>query len=123
MTFPTPGRPVRGSRSGFPIMALLDLLGRRWAMGILWTLCRDGAGTFRELQARCGGISPTVLNTRLKELRHAELVELTDAGYSATPLGRELYAVLEPLKDWSNTWARALAGKPASAPRGKKGPA
>ena len=111
MTFPTPGRPVRGSRSGFPIMALLDLLGRRWAMGILWTLCRDGAGTFRELQARCGGISPTVLNTRLKELRHAELVELTDAGYSATPLGRELYAVLEPLKDWSNSWARAIGKK------------
>ena len=27
---PKPGRPVRGSRSGVPVMALLDLLGRRW---------------------------------------------------------------------------------------------
>jgi DNA-binding HxlR family transcriptional regulator len=112
MTFPTPGRPVRGSRAGYPIMALLDLLGRRWAMGILWTLCRDGPGTFRELQARCGGVSPTVLNTRLKELRQAELAERTDEeGYRATALGRELYDVLEPLKDWSNVWARALGRK------------
>jgi DNA-binding HxlR family transcriptional regulator len=111
MTFPTPGRPVRGSRAGYPIMALLDLLGRRWAMGILWSLCRDGPATFRELQARCGSVSPTVLNTRLKELRHAALVELADEGYRATALGTELYAVLEPLKDWSNVWARAIAGK------------
>jgi DNA-binding HxlR family transcriptional regulator len=108
MTFPTPGKPVRGSRAGYPIMALLDLLGRRWAMGILWTLCRDGSATFRELQTRCGGISPTVLNTRLKELRHAELVERVEEGYRATAMGQELYAVLAPLKDWSDTWARRL---------------
>jgi len=123
MTFPTPGKPVRGSRAGYPIMALLDLLGRRWAMGILWTLCRDGAGTFRDLQVRCGGMSPTVLNTRLKELRQAELLERTDEGYRATRLGQELYEVLEPLKDWSNAWARALAGKPATAPGRRKEPA
>jgi DNA-binding HxlR family transcriptional regulator len=104
--FPSPGKPVRGSRAGYPIMALLDLLGRRWAMGILWALCRDGAGTFRELQARCGGVSPTVLNTRLKEL--AGLVERMDEGYQATAMGQELYAVLAPLKDWSNAWARRL---------------
>ena len=36
-----PGQPVRGSASGRPIMALLDLLGRRWALRILWEL-RDG---------------------------------------------------------------------------------
>jgi DNA-binding HxlR family transcriptional regulator len=106
--FPTPGKPVRGSRAGYPIMALLDLLGRRWAMGILWTLCRNGSGTFRQLQSRCGGVSPTVLNTRLKELRQAELVELADEGYRATAMGQELYAVLAPLKDWSNSWARRL---------------
>lgn len=109
--FPTPGRPVRGSRSGFPIMALLDLLGRRWAMGILWTLCRNGPCTFRELQARCETISPTVLNTRLKELRQAELVERTEEGYRATATGQELYEVLKPLKGWSNSWARKLARK------------
>ena len=43
---PLPGSPVRGSRSGAPVMALLDLLGRRWAMGVLWTLCEGGPATF-----------------------------------------------------------------------------
>jgi DNA-binding HxlR family transcriptional regulator len=34
-------RSVRGSKSGRPIMALLDLLGRRWTLRILWEL-REG---------------------------------------------------------------------------------
>ena len=32
---------VRGSRTGRPVMALLDLLGRRWTLRIVWEL-RDG---------------------------------------------------------------------------------
>ena len=62
-------RPVRGSSSGRPIMALLDLLGRRWALRLIWEL-REGPLVFRALQARCG-VSPSVLNTRLAELREA----------------------------------------------------
>ena len=31
-------RSVRGSRTGRPIMALLDLLGRRWSLRIIWEL-------------------------------------------------------------------------------------
>lgn len=106
---PIPGRPVRGSRSGAPIMALFDLLGRRWAMGVLWTLCASGGLTFRELQARCESISPTVLNARLKELREAQLVEHDGAGYRATALGQELYGLLRPLGAWSRAWGARIA--------------
>jgi DNA-binding HxlR family transcriptional regulator len=106
--FPMPGRPVRGSRSGYPIMALFDLLGRSWSMGVLWTLCRAGPATFRELQERCESISPTVLNVRLKELREAQLIERSDEGYRATRLGEQLYEKLTPLKAWSESWARKL---------------
>ncbi|HJV56497.1 MAG TPA: transcriptional regulator, partial [Methylomirabilota bacterium] len=35
---PRPGWPVRGSRTGRPIMALMDLLGRRWALRVIWEL-------------------------------------------------------------------------------------
>ena len=105
---PLPGQPVRGSRSGSPIMALFDLLGRRWAMGVLWTLCTGGPCTFRELQERCNSISPTVLNTRLRELRDALLVEHSDAGYQATELGRSLYELLMPLGAWSRGWGEQL---------------
>jgi DNA-binding HxlR family transcriptional regulator len=105
---PRPGRPVRGSRSGAPIMALLDLLGRRWAMGILWNLSRGGPCTFRQLQQRCEAISPTVLNTRLKELREAGLVEHSQEGYRATIAGRQLYTLLGPLGVWAKKWAAEL---------------
>ncbi|WP_433579844.1 winged helix-turn-helix transcriptional regulator [Nocardia brasiliensis] len=102
---PATGRPVRGSQSGRPIMVLLDLLGRRWALRVLWEL-RDGrAVTFRELQARCGGISASVLNDRLRELREAQVVAAEPDGYQLTPDGTELLAALAPLQVWVRRWA------------------
>ena len=80
-------KKVRGSTSGRPIMRLLDLLGRRWTLRIVWEL-RDEARRFRELQDQIGA-SPTIVNTRLAELREAKLVELDDeTGYRLTPLGQ-----------------------------------
>lgn len=106
--FPMPGTPVRGSKTGKPLMAIFDLLGRSWTIGILWHLSDGGDATFGELQQRCEAISPTVLTTRLKELRRAGLVERTDYGYSATRLGRELFEMLEPLGKWSREWATQI---------------
>lgn len=100
-----PGRPVRGSVTGRPIMALFDLLGRRWSLRILWEL-REGPLSFRLLQERCGDISPTILNRRLQELREAALVRLGEGGYGYTPWGRELTAQLAKLDAWSNRWAK-----------------
>ena len=100
-----PKRRVRGSRTGRPIMALLDLLGRRWTLRILWEL-RDGALTSRGLRSACDEASPTVLNQRLKELREAGFVELGEAGgYSLTPLGRELNATFLPLHRFAERWS------------------
>ena len=104
MATPRPGARVRGSRSGRPIMAALDLLGRRWALRILWEL-REGALPFRALREACGDVSPAVLNTRLSELREAGIVESTDAGYATTPAGRELCRALDPLSRWARRWA------------------
>jgi DNA-binding HxlR family transcriptional regulator len=87
-------------------MALLDLLGRRWALRVLWEL-RGGAATFRELQERCGGVSPTVLNDRLRELRDAGILEWTDdAGYCVSEQGRALARALESMNAWAEAWAR-----------------
>jgi DNA-binding HxlR family transcriptional regulator len=107
MSIPKPGRPVRGSRTGGPVMAIFDLLGRRWAMGIVWQLS-DGPLSFTELQARCASISPTILSTRIKDLAEARLVERCLEGYTLTPQGRELFAILEPFKDWARTWSSTL---------------
>lgn len=104
---PLPGRPVRGSSTGRPTMALLDLLGRRWALRILWEL-RDGSSlTFRELQARCGDVSSSVLNDRLRELRESRIVSSErESGYRLTGSGRDLLHALEPIDAWAKGWAR-----------------
>ena len=111
---PLPGRPARGSARGRPVMALLDLLGRRWSLRVLWQL-RDGAQTFRVLQAGADGLSPSILNTRLKELREARLVEAGEAGYVLTASGAALLKRLQPLAAWADEWAVSLAASPAQA--------
>jgi DNA-binding HxlR family transcriptional regulator len=85
-------------------MALLDLLGRRWALRVIWEL-RDGPLSFRQLQARAGAISSSVLNDRLAELRAAGIVEPGDAGYGLTDEGRELLVLYPPLDAWAQRWA------------------
>jgi DNA-binding HxlR family transcriptional regulator len=94
---------VRGSRTGRPIMALLDLLGRRWALRILWEL-RDGPVGFNELQARCGGMSPSSLSQRLADLADAGLVEERDGARALTADGRSLGAAFAPLYAWAERW-------------------
>jgi len=108
----SPGRAVRGSKTGRPIMALLDLIGRRWSLRVLWEL-REAPSSFRQLQTRCDEISPSVLNTRLAELREAGLVEVSEGGYQLTAQGRSLGAKLLKLSAWAEDWAQEI-GDPAS---------
>jgi DNA-binding HxlR family transcriptional regulator len=91
-------------------MALLDLLGRRWALRVLWEL-RDGdAASFRELQSRCGNISSSVLAERLRELRDADVVAVEDrAGYRLTADGQALLEALAPIDLWAKRWATRTA--------------
>ena len=87
-------------------MQMLDWLGRRWALRVLWEL-RAGALPFRALQERCDAVSPTVLNDRLRELREAGVVELQEGGgYVLTAEGRTLGTLLVPLNAWAERWAR-----------------
>ncbi len=87
-------------------MALFDLLGRRWTLRLIWEL-RDDALTFRELQARCEGMSSSVLNQRLKELRNAGVVVTGGAGgYALTEEGVKLIDALAPLHSWATRWAQ-----------------
>jgi DNA-binding HxlR family transcriptional regulator len=85
-------------------MSLFDLLGRRWTLRVLWEL-RDGGLTFRELQARCEGMSSSVLNQRLRELRDADVVTLQGGeGYTLTKEGDALLDALSPLHAWAVRW-------------------
>ncbi len=118
MTSPAPGKKVRGSESGSPLNALFDLLGQRWALGILWYLGENPC-TFRTLQTRCGGISPSVLNSRLKALRQAGIVDRNLDGYVLTERGQELRSFIVPLAKWSARWSKEVYGyeRPGMAER------
>jgi DNA-binding HxlR family transcriptional regulator len=104
---PRPGHAVRGSTTGRPIMAALDLLGRRWALRILWEL-RGGALGARAIRARCDDMSASVLYARLGELTEAGLLERDgEERYRLTRLGRDLGEAISPLERWAQAWARA----------------
>ncbi|HEY7249915.1 MAG TPA: helix-turn-helix domain-containing protein [Methylomirabilota bacterium] len=90
-------------------MALLDVLGRRWTIRVIWEL-RPGRLTFRALAG--GGVRPTVLNERLRELRESGLIDAGGrGGYGLTPRGRELIEQLLPLVAWSTRWASITRGR------------
>jgi DNA-binding HxlR family transcriptional regulator len=83
-------------------MALLDLLGRRWALRVLWELREGPVPTFRELQQRCDGVSSSVLAERVRELRAAGI--LASDRFELTESGRALLAALGPLDAWAKAW-------------------
>ena len=88
-------------------MVLLDVLGRRGALRILWELRGDPL-TFRALQAASES-NPGSLNTRLAELRELGIVDHADGGYRLTEHGRSLVDALAPLQAWADDWARRSA--------------
>jgi DNA-binding HxlR family transcriptional regulator len=98
---------VRGSRTGRPIMALLDLLGRRWTLRIIWELREDRRLTSRALRTACDEASPTIMQARLSELREAGFVELAQGdGYRLTTLGKELCENFQPLHRFAERWSK-----------------
>jgi DNA-binding HxlR family transcriptional regulator len=78
---------------------LFDVLGRRWALRLVWEL-DDDALTYRDLASRVPDMSTSVLTQRLRELRSAGLVEHA-RGYRLTPMGHELRTQLGGLRDWA----------------------
>ncbi|WP_299979224.1 helix-turn-helix domain-containing protein [uncultured Pseudoteredinibacter sp.] len=89
------------NNSSRPIMRLLDVLGQKWALRILWEL-RNEPMNFRQLQARCDDLSPTSLNRRLKELRELGIVEHDEEGFAYSSAGAELVEQLLQLNIWAD---------------------
>ncbi len=84
-------------------MVLLDIVGQRWTLRILWEL-REGSLTFRALRQRCEEVSPTLLNGRLRALRELGVVGHGEEGYALTEAGSELKAQLVGLNRWAEKW-------------------
>ena len=67
--------------------------------------------TFRLLQDSVGGITPNTLNTRIKELREAGLVNHGGDGYIVTPSGSDLLKRLGDLPPFAANWVASQAKK------------
>lgn len=109
------------------VIRLFDLLESRYALRVIRALGDGHPQTFRLLQDSVGGVTPNTLNTRLKELRAAHLVDHTGDGYRLTSQGadlaRRLLDVQQFATKWSQQQARAAATAAASAPREPARPA
>jgi DNA-binding HxlR family transcriptional regulator len=96
--------PNRESTTVRPLADLFDLLGRRWTLRILWEL-RERTLSFNDLRRAVGGMSQSVLVTRLTELFGAGLVADVAGGYRLTPEGTALVSELSSLEGWAAHWA------------------
>lgn len=87
-----------------PINQLLGLLESRYAIRVLWALKDGHPQTFRLLQDSVGEITPNTLNTRIKELRAAGLIDHSSTGYAVTPTGADLLKRLNDLSAFATKW-------------------
>src|SRR3989440_10221170 len=118
MSLPTPEHPIPAFQTGYPIVAALDLLGRRWILRILWEL-RNGPIGFRGLQAFCDQMSPSMLSQRLSLLQTTGLIYHTEEStYSLSGTGQELLQALTPLQAGAQQGSGQFRGQneTASAP-------
>jgi DNA-binding HxlR family transcriptional regulator len=90
--------------------AAIELIGRRWAGAILWSLGQR-PHYFAELTTSVPGLSDRLLSRRLRELESAGLVErsVSDGpparvSYALTEKGRSLGPALSELADWAREW-------------------
>lgn len=106
---------------GAAMSALFHLLESRYAMRVLWALSDGHPQTFRLLQDSVGGATPNTLNTRLKELRAARLVEHGGDGYRLTAQGHDLARRLHDWQPLAQRWHQQTQRTNAARPEGANG--
>lgn len=99
-----------------PVAKSAEILGDTWSLLIVRELLL-GSTRFSTLQKGMPRISPTVLNTRLKQLEARGVIARRPLSgqrgheYRLTPAGKELGPVIESLVLWGTRWARDDLGK------------
>ena len=99
------------SKENAAVAQLLSLLESRYAIRVLWALKDGHPQTFRLLQDSVGGVTPNTLNTRIKELREAGLLNHGASGYVVTNLGADLLKRLGDISSFATKWTTSQAKK------------
>src|SRR3989338_3995094 len=103
------------SKENAAINQLFERLECRYALRVLWALKDGHPQTFRLLQDSVGGVTPNTLNTRLKELRAAHLVDHGGDGYRLTSQGADLARRMTDVQQFASKWSHQLARAAAHA--------
>jgi DNA-binding HxlR family transcriptional regulator len=99
-----------------PVAKSAEIIGDPWSILIVREMLL-GSSRFNALHRGLPRISPTVLNTRLKELEERGVIikrrlnGQRGYAYHLTAAGRELSAVVEALAVWGMRWARDEMGR------------
>ncbi|WP_125099246.1 winged helix-turn-helix transcriptional regulator [Leucobacter chromiireducens] len=90
-----------------PSRQLLDTLGDKWVVLILSALA-EGPQRYSDLRRRIAGISQKMLTQTVRRLERDGILTRTVVAtvpvtvtYAVTPLGRSLFAVVQPVKQWA----------------------
>jgi DNA-binding HxlR family transcriptional regulator len=88
------------------VLQAADVLGRRWALALLYA-SHEGAVRFNEFRQALRDVPPRTLAQRLTDLEDAGLLErrIVDARpphveYVLTPRGQRLKTVVDALRRW-----------------------
>lgn len=98
--------------------AAVELIGRRWAGAILFSLL-EGPRYYRELGATVPGVSDRLLSQRLRELEEERLVQRcvhegppARVSYALSDSGRDLEPAIRELHEWAKRWETVGNGSP-----------
>lgn len=101
------GKQPQARTSQCPMRQVLDMIGGKWKLAILWELHSRGVLRFTELQRAVTGITNTMLAHSLQELQEDGLVERTQYNemplkveYTLSEAGQKLVPILCGLADW-----------------------
>jgi DNA-binding HxlR family transcriptional regulator len=102
-----------------PLSQVLEVIGHRWAVQVLWTLHQaPRALRFRELQRSLEPITPKELTNRLRDLEAAGMVHRKvyaevppRVEYRMTELGQTIMPILVALGQWVKEHGPTLNGE------------
>lgn len=119
----SPKKQVSKRRSVCPVACTLDLIGDKWTLLVVRDLFA-GRSRFTEFTQSPERIATNILADRLERLCAAGVARAEPcperegtSSYRLTPRGRELYGVLEAIRDWGlrnidGTRARVAVPRP-----------
>mgnify|MGYP001117848610 FL=1 len=88
------------------VSKVMDILGGKWKLKILWVLSQHPSIRFYQLKREVDGITNVMLTRCLETLADVHLVKRTDSpkvDYSLTDKGIELVPSLLFLNDWGKS--------------------